>query len=914
MSDDDYVGKKILRYPLDLTGASTDNYVDDEPHTLESHTNRVFVPDYGPFFTKGMIVTDAATGKALVEGTQYVPIQSIASAVARSGKDVCGAVAIIDPTVSNNVTFSGQVIGGPYILMVQALIDMLATVNVDTRVFNYGEIVGKPNLFPVGHHLHDVGDIYGFEYLVYVLEDIRQAVLNGDVAALDALRNYIDNLMATHKVSRDHDWLYYTKEQVWTKAEADARYLKKTNASTAITIDGPTSINRGGVGQFHITNFDIYSTYSVTFDGAAVGFFQWPSDKGVGNSGFSITIPSTMPLGSQNLVITCNSSSRTIPVMITDTVVIKPVLTGVMPNGDPTWNLVGSPFAVRDGYADTLAACEWSVINTTTGTIVYNQTTSGVDCNRLILPNMPVSSTFTAQIRYKGSNFGWGEWSDIISVTTKDTYVTVVSPYIDKPSVTATPSTTDGSVSFQISPFTLTQGTDTAYSYDALISEELTNNAASYTYDNLCNGDNAPSFTRTLNTDTKYNIMVRYKGASGEYSDWSAYTYFQTKTSYVAMTGASVSPSTIDTVSPGGGQPPMVTAGVLPTNATGAKTYSWHYVSGDTGITCNSPTTASTYFSYNGNATAYWACTVMEINASGVPVYWETPSVKVVSGSGSPIPSGFTYPLKSVALSIGEIDSNATVPTTSGSTMALTSGKLTAVITPTNADSCSYTWEYVSGDSFTINSQNAATTDFTYNWKYGDPSSKTGQYRCKVTQGSVYYYTAAATITFTTQAASTGATALKSSLGNKYQNYITSGSYPGLGLTIKQDGTWVIEKSDLASTTVVDSGTWATGSSPAGASWLVRFSVTDTVNVGDNSTNGHITNSAPTQTLIGNGNAASASISINMAVQDGVQKSSSVTFIATVMHNRNNDTYQNVCTSQFINLKVIANSINSGLL
>jgi hypothetical protein len=314
----------------------------------------------------------------------------------------------------------------------------------------------------------------------------------------------------------------------------------------------------------------------------------------------------------------------------------------------------------------------------------------------------------------------------------------------------------------------------------------------------------------------------------------------------------------------------------------------------------------------------------MEINASGVPVYWETPSVKVVSGSGSPIPSGFTYPLKSVALSIGELDTNATVPATPGSTMAITSGKATAYPSPTNADSCSYAWEHVSGDSFTINSQNSATTDFTYNWNFGDlatynwnmygySSSKIGYYRCKVTQGSVYYYTDYVTVKFTTHTASSGSATLKSSFGLKAQNYTASGYYPGLKFTVKQDGTWVIEKSDPDIPTVVDSGTWATGSSPAGASWRVLFYVTDTDNVGGNYPDAYITNSAPTQTLIGNGNAASASISIDMVAQYAVPKSSSVTFIATVMYPSDNPN-QNVCTSQFINLKVISNPNHLSLL
>jgi len=874
MSDDDYVGKKILRYPLDLTGKSADNFVSGEPHTLVPHTNRVFVPDYGPFFGDTITLVDASTGKTLTPRVQYLPIQSVASATARSGQDVCGAVAIIDPAVSNNIQFSGQMTGGPYILMVQALIDMIATVDVDTRVFNYGEIVGKPNLFPVGHHLHDIGDSYGFEYLVYVLEDIRQAILNGNVNALDALRNYIDNLMATHKVSHDHDWLYYTKGEVWTKQEADDRYLKRTDYSNAITIDGPTSLPRGATGSFHITNYDIYSSYSAVLDGGAVSFYSWPTDQTKGNSAFMLTIPDNMPLGSQNLTIKCNSSSRVIPLMITDTGINKPALSGTLYDSDPTWVIAGSNFSVKAGNTDTLAACEWVVTNTSTGAEYYHQTIAGTNGGTITLTGLPVSTTFSAKVRYKGATLGWSDWSDPISVTTKDTYVIVVSATIEKPTITATPSTVDASVAFQMSQFKLSSGSDTPYSYDYIVALADSWLPQITAYDRLCNGSTAPSFSETLKLDTSYRISARFKGASGEYSDWSDYAVFKTRAAFVAMTGATTDIGTVNVATSGGGQPPTVTASPAPSNASGAQTYHWHYVSGDSSIACNSPNTAAAYFSGSGNATAYWACTIMEINAAGSPVYWETPSVKVVSGSGSAVVGTFQYPLLSATIEKTPITTAAVVSATPGSSMAIQSGSIRAIPGPYNADSCSYTWEYGGGTQFTINNQTSQATTFTYNWKYGDDATVTGSYRCKITQGGVSYYTGWLNVIFTTTAGNSSSAVLKSSLG-------TSGPYrlddmdPSVEFYISVNGTWSVSKGGG----IIATGTWCTGGTPNADEFQVKISRGGAF-VPSNTT---VLNNAVNWTSLG-----SASFSINTTSNSATEETFNDT--VTVSINRVNGT------------------------
>lgn len=184
----------IIRYPLDLTGVSPDNFVSQEPHTLPNLSKRAFVTRYGPFFTESLKVYDGVTGELLKKKDQYIVAQLVESATVRTGKEICSIIIVTDPAVNSTVNIDYQVLGGPFSLSVDALISMLETLNLDERPITWGAILGKPSLFQPGHHLHDAGDIYGFEYVVLQLEYVRRAILLGDVQSHDEIYAYIDSI------------------------------------------------------------------------------------------------------------------------------------------------------------------------------------------------------------------------------------------------------------------------------------------------------------------------------------------------------------------------------------------------------------------------------------------------------------------------------------------------------------------------------------------------------------------------------------------------------------------------------------------------------------------------------------------------------------------------------------------------
>lgn len=76
-----------------------------------------------------------------------------------------------------------------------------------------------------------------------------------------------------------------------------------------------------------------------------------------------------------------------------------------------------------------------------------------------------------------------------------------------------------------------------------------------------------------------------------------------------------------------------------------------------------------------------------------------------------------------------------------------TVGPATAAPTPANATGVTYSWEFVSGSTVTVNSPTSASTTFSYTGSTSS-GSRTGVYRCKVTQGGTSYYTPNVTVLF----------------------------------------------------------------------------------------------------------------------------------------------------------------------
>ena len=306
----------IIKYPLDLTGETPENRIEGEPHVLEPGLNRSLVPRYGAFYTDGLVVRDADTTEILTPNDQYIPIMYHAEASERAGKEVCAGIVVIDGTVSDNVVVDYQVVGGDYQNLTQVILDLIENLNLDEREVMWGDLLGRPDAFPPAHHLHDLGDIFGFEYLVQAVSDLRDAILYGDVASHDEikamiearraeLQQNIDTLRSEYEEHRDRDDNPHevTKAQVGlgsvenhplasqNEAEAgtsNARYMTPVRTQQAIQVfavapldthkvdySNPHRVTKAQIGLGSVENLPL-STQTEAEEGTVLTSYMTP--------------------------------------------------------------------------------------------------------------------------------------------------------------------------------------------------------------------------------------------------------------------------------------------------------------------------------------------------------------------------------------------------------------------------------------------------------------------------------------------------------------------------------------------------------------------------------------------------------------------------------------------------------------
>lgn len=215
----------IVQYPLDKTGTSPTNKIEAEIHEINGPRERAFVPQGGPFYTESMVITNADTGIPLIPVDDYILCQPFQQASLRTGKDV-QCVIWLKTATPISVTIDYQVVGGEYSFNVTALIELLEELDLDDRPVQWGSIIGRPTAYPPAPHIHDIGDTYGWEYVVYQLEGIRNAILVGDEASHDELRAQMQSIKQELEVlinavddKVDAHMLDYTNPHRVTKAQ-----------------------------------------------------------------------------------------------------------------------------------------------------------------------------------------------------------------------------------------------------------------------------------------------------------------------------------------------------------------------------------------------------------------------------------------------------------------------------------------------------------------------------------------------------------------------------------------------------------------------------------------------------------------------------------------------------------------------
>lgn len=193
------------RFNVDLTGTNVNNKVIDEPHLLANRVYRSIAPTYGPYYTESLVVVDGSTNTTLVRDTHYKCLDVVGIPTAQSGKEICTIIVVIDQSINSNILITYQALGGQYERTHEAIKLLVDNLLTNNRPIYWPNIANRPSTFTPSHHLHRVGDVIGFEYLVVELERLKNAILLGDEIAHNEILSYIDANINALKVMVDNN-------------------------------------------------------------------------------------------------------------------------------------------------------------------------------------------------------------------------------------------------------------------------------------------------------------------------------------------------------------------------------------------------------------------------------------------------------------------------------------------------------------------------------------------------------------------------------------------------------------------------------------------------------------------------------------------------------------------------------------
>ena len=216
-------------YPLDLRGANIANRL-IETHVIGMGDKRPLALNHGPFFTENISLLDVTNNTPLERGTHFECVYIYSDLIKRTaGKEVCGVILIIDPTVGTDIKVTANFVGGPYTANTEAIQAAIDAVEADNRNVFFSDVLEKPGTWVPAPHIHDFGDAYGFEYITSILNGIREAALIGDSAKVVALNNtiqsQISDMIATmeafHNRTDNPHAVTPAQLNVYTKTEVD---------------------------------------------------------------------------------------------------------------------------------------------------------------------------------------------------------------------------------------------------------------------------------------------------------------------------------------------------------------------------------------------------------------------------------------------------------------------------------------------------------------------------------------------------------------------------------------------------------------------------------------------------------------------------------------------------------------------
>ncbi len=189
------MSKIIVTYPLDLKGVLSGNLTRHDLVLGSGTFNRAFAYPTGPFFADTFKLYESSKPNVPLErGKDYQLILLNPALRKLTTREICAAVVVYNPAVSTDVIAKAQVVGGPHAANVDAIEQAINALDLDNRQIDFSDLSGVPEEFQTAPAYSDIGDVFGFEYIITIMAQILDALKVGDNAAVSQLEEVIESM------------------------------------------------------------------------------------------------------------------------------------------------------------------------------------------------------------------------------------------------------------------------------------------------------------------------------------------------------------------------------------------------------------------------------------------------------------------------------------------------------------------------------------------------------------------------------------------------------------------------------------------------------------------------------------------------------------------------------------------------
>ena len=182
--------------------------------------------------------------------------------------------------------------------------------------------------------------------------------------------------------------------------------------SSGPAVNGPLSVEVASVTNYQITNFHANTIYSVTAIGGSVV-----------QNGETIIYTAPGNPGSAGFVV--NGKSYEIDVIMTSPntpSVVSPVNGAT--NIGSTVIVTSNAFTMSGVATDTHAASDWQISTSPTfDTVVWQSINDTVNKTSWTSGTLTAATQYYIRVRHKGTTYGYSQWSSVVSVTTKSSFI-----------------------------------------------------------------------------------------------------------------------------------------------------------------------------------------------------------------------------------------------------------------------------------------------------------------------------------------------------------------------------------------------------------------------------------------------------------------------------------------------------------